>query len=279
MSWRSTEAAQKMPMPVPGIAKRCQVFLPVMSWVLLPVMCQVFCLYILSSQLPNYMSWQSTEAAQKMPILSIAKRCQVFLPVMCQVFCLYILSSQLPDYMSWQSTESAQQMPMPVPGDAGHCQEVPSVFACDVWVFLPICPELQVATLYVPAVRWSCIEDADASAWWCRVFCLWCAEFFAYMSWAHSCHIMFQQSTEVSRQMPRPVPGGARYCQEMPSFFACHVPSFLDICPELTVATLYVLAVNWSFLVDAEVSARWCQALLRDPEMPFQMPDRMACVH
>ena len=114
---------------------------------------------------------------------------------------------------------------MPVPGGAGWCPPLPrgaevfcawcaKFFACNVAIFLHICPEIQVATLYVLMVHWSCPEDADASA---------------------------------------------RHCQEMPSFFtcdvlssfACDVPSFLIIYPELTIAKLYVLAVHWSCPEDA----------------------------
>ena len=152
MSWQSTKAYQMVPMPrgcgsqclvMPGIAKRCRVFLP--------MMCRVFCLYVLSYGLLDYMSRQSAEAAKRLPMLvpGGAKHChEMPSSFACNVdakfFCLYVLSYGLPHYMSEQSAEAAKRLPMPVPGGAEHCQEMPS--------FLTICPELQVATLYVQAV-------------------------------------------------------------------------------------------------------------------------------
>ena len=174
-----------------------------------------------------------------------------------------------------------------------------------IWV------ELQVATLYVLAVHWSIPDGAHAQRLWKPVpgdarncqemlsfFCLWCAEFSAYMSSAMGCqiiclgsllrlprgcqsqclvvlgiakrcrvfwpvmmcrvfclyvmsyglpHYMSRQSAEAAKRLLMWVPGGAEHCQEMPSFLACDVPSFLTICHELWAATLYVWAVHWSF--------------------------------
>ena len=71
----------------------------------------------------------------------------------------------------------------------------------------------------------------------CRVFCLYVLSYglLNYMS---------GQFAEAAQRLPMLVPGGAQHCQEMPSFFACDVPSFLLICHELWAATLYVRAVH-----------------------------------
>ena len=139
----------------------------------LPRGAECFCLWCVSFF--THMSWAtSCHIICPSSPLKLHRRCWCqglvmlsSLPVMCQVFCIYVLSSQLPHY--------------------------------------------------VLAVNWSFLADAKASARWCWVlprdaefFCLWCAEFFGYMSWAHSCHIICPGS-ELK------LPGGCQgQCQVVP---------------------------------------------------------------
>ena len=199
----------------------------------LPVMCWVFCIYVLSYGLPNYMSGQFAEAAQRLPkpVPGGAEHCQEMLSFFsCDVLSFLFICPEL-----W-------------------------VAKWFVWAVYWGCPEV------VEASAWWCQalpRDAE-------FFCLWwCAEFFAYMSWAmgfhiicpgsslrlpRSCgsqclvvpgiakrcwvflpvmcrvlwiyvlssqlpHYMSRQWTEASWWVPRPVPGGARHCQEIQK---CH---------------------------------------------------------
>ena len=193
----------------------------------LPMMC-CFCIYVLA------VHWGCPEVANAGP--GWCQGCQE----MPSFFACDVLSFFA--YMSWAmgcQIICLGSLLRPPRGCRCQCLVVPSIakrcrvllpvmllsfFACDVPSFLHICPELPVAKLYVLAVCWGCPEVADAGAWWCQAlprdaefFCLWCAEFFAYMSWATGCQIICLGS---SLRLPRGcrcqcqvVPGIAKRCQ------------------------------------------------------------------
>ena len=113
-----------------------------------------------------------------------------------------------------------------LPGDARHCQWMLSFFARDVSSFLHICPELTVATLCsgsqlkLPGRCQGQCQVVLGIAKRCQVFLpVMCRVLWIYVLSSQLPHYMSRQSTEASWWVPRPVPGGARHCQEI---WKCH---------------------------------------------------------